>query len=120
MKENRNEIFWEDCSHFLNKVLESVFLNHQYDHAEARDMLLADNLINHLEEEQGELEVYGSTDITSISLQLGIRFFNEVILHHIIFFLMPFYPLSVRCDRPILIPANLIVRATQQSQEEFA
>lgn len=56
MKSNRNEIFWEDGSqrYFLKKVLESIFQNHQYDHAEARDMLFTGNLINHLGEEQGQ------------------------------------------------------------------
>lgn len=104
MKASRNENFWEDCSHryFLNKILESIFQNHQYDLAEARDMIFTDHLVSHLGEEQGQLEAYGSTVITPISLQLCNRFFNEVFLHQVIFFLMPFFPPSVRCDRAIL------------------
>lgn len=61
-------------------------------------MLFIDNLISHLREEQGQLEAYGSTVITPVSLQLGNSFFNEVFLHHIIFFLMLLFP--PRCPPP--------------------
>lgn len=93
-KANRNENIWQVCSqrHFLNKILETIFQYHQYDLAEARDMLFTDNLISHLGKEQGQLEASGSTAGTLTSLHLANRFYNEVLLHDIIFFLVPFFP----------------------------
>lgn len=55
-------------------------------------MLFRDNLISRLGEEQGQLEASGSTAGTLISLHLANRAYNEVLLHDIIFFLMPFSP----------------------------
>lgn len=55
-------------------------------------MLFTDDLISHLGEEQGQLEASGSTPGTLISLHLANRFYNEVLLHDSIFFLVPFYP----------------------------
>lgn len=67
-------------------------------------MLFRDNLISHLGEEQGQLEASGSTAGTLISLHLANRVYNEVLLHDFIFFLMLFFPPSVRCDRGPLLP----------------
>lgn len=50
-----------------------------------------DNLISHLEEEQGQLEASGSTKLALISCHLTSRPYNEVIVHDFIFFLMPFF-----------------------------
>jgi len=79
MKANKNESFWGDCAqrYFLNKILETIFQNHQYDLAEVRAMLFIGDLISHLGEEQGQLEAYGSTVLTPMSRRLGKRSFNE-------------------------------------------
>lgn len=55
-------------------------------------MLFMDNLISHLGEEHGQLEASGNTAGTLISIHLANRFYNEVLLHDIIFFLVPFSP----------------------------